>query len=63
MGNNIKEFREKKGWSQSELARQLNVHKSWVHKLETGKKEPTLRMALRMANILECRVEDIFFTN
>ncbi|WP_394548849.1 helix-turn-helix transcriptional regulator [Priestia aryabhattai] len=61
MGNNIKEFRERKGWSQAELARQLEVHKSWIHKLETSKAEPTLRMALRMADILECTVEDLFF--
>ncbi|MCD7034344.1 helix-turn-helix transcriptional regulator [Metabacillus sp. GX 13764] len=63
MGNNLKTLREKRGLSQADLARELSVSRSWVHKLETSKSEPSLRMALRIAAILECKIEDIFFLN
>ncbi|WP_191556576.1 helix-turn-helix transcriptional regulator [Metabacillus idriensis] len=61
IGNRIVEIREKKFMSQADLARELNVTRSWVNKLEKGKAEPTLRMALRIANVLDCNVEDLFF--
>jgi putative transcriptional regulator len=57
----MREVREKKGYSQAEVARKLNVSRSWINKIENGKTVPSLKMALRIANILDCKVEDLFY--
>ncbi len=53
IGQRIVEFREKKGWSQSDLARACNKDRQAIEKLENGKVNPTLYTLLEIANALE----------
>ncbi|MGE8233873.1 MAG: helix-turn-helix transcriptional regulator [Stenotrophomonas sp.] len=61
MDNRLRELREGKGWSQGELAEQLEVSRQTVNALETGKYDPSLPLAFRIARLFESRIEDIFF--
>jgi putative transcriptional regulator len=59
----MKSIRESKNLTQEQLANSLGVSRSWIEKVENGKVEPSLKLALRIANFLECSIEDIFFIN
>lgn len=61
MDNRLRELREAKGWSQGELAEQLEVSRQTVNALETGKYDPSLPLAFRIARLFESRIEEIFF--
>ena len=61
MDNRLRELREGNGWSQGELAEQLEVSRQTVNALETGKYDPSLPLAFRIARLFESRIEDIFF--
>lgn len=61
MGNNIKQLRKKFGISQAELARRLDFSRSYMNILENNVKQPNSVTALRIANILGCTLNDIFF--
>ncbi|KRG66696.1 helix-turn-helix transcriptional regulator [Stenotrophomonas terrae] len=61
MDNRLRELREAKGWSQGELAEQLEVSRQTVNALETGKYDPSLPLAFRIARLYESRIEEIFF--
>lgn len=53
IGQRIIEFREQKGWSQSDLARACNKDRQAIEKLENGKVNPTLYTLHEIANALE----------
>lgn len=53
IGQRIIEFREKKGWSQSDLARACNKDRQAIEKLENGKVNPTLYTLFEVATALE----------
>lgn len=61
MNNRLRELRETKGWSQGELAERLDVSRQTVNALETGKYDPSLPLAFRIARLFDARIEDIFF--
>lgn len=61
MDNRLRELREARGWSQGELAEQLEVSRQTVNALETGKYDPSLPLAFRIARLYESRIEEIFF--
>ncbi|MBN8791829.1 MAG: helix-turn-helix transcriptional regulator [Stenotrophomonas nitritireducens] len=61
MNNRLRELRETKGWSQGELAERLEVSRQTVNALETGKYDPSLPLAFRIARLFDARIEDIFF--
>ena len=60
MDNRLRELREAKGWSQGELAEQLEVSRQTVNALETGKYDPSLPLAFRIARLFGLRIEDVF---
>lgn len=60
MNNRLRELRERHGWSQGALAEQLEVSRQTVNALETGKYDPSLPLAFRIARLFEARIEDIF---
>ena len=60
MNNRLRELREHQGWSQAELAQRLEVSRQTVNALETGKYDPSLPLAFRIARLFEGRIEDIF---
>ncbi len=53
IGQRIIEFREQKGWSQSDLARACNKDRQAIEKLENGKVNPTVYTLHEIANALE----------
>ena len=61
MDNRLRELREAKGWSQGELAERLEVSRQTINALETGKYDPSLPLAFRIARLYESRIEEIFF--
>ncbi len=60
MNNRLRELRDAHGWSQGELAERLDVSRQTVNALETGKYDPSLPLAFRIARLFEGRIEDIF---
>ncbi len=56
----LRELRERQGWSQGELATRLDVSRQTVNALETGKYDPSLPLAFRIARLFRTRIEEIF---
>ncbi len=60
MNNRLRELREQRGWSQGRLAEQLDVSRQTINALETGKYDPSLPLAFRIARLFDTRIETIF---
>ena len=56
----LKELRQKKGYTQSQLADMLGIKRQAVYDIESGRYLPNTLIALRLAKILDVAVEDIF---
>ena len=59
MNNRLRELRELHGWSQGELAERLDVSRQTINALETGKYDPSLPLAFRIARLFRKRIEDL----
>lgn len=60
MNNRVRELREAKGWSQGDLGQQLDVSRQTINAIETGKYDPSLPLAFRIANLFRKSIETIF---
>ena len=60
MKNRLRELRAARKWSQADLAERLEVSRQTVNALETGKYDPSLPLAFRIARLFACRIEDVF---
>ena len=60
MLNNLKVLRAMRDWSQSDLAERLAVSRQSVNAIETGKYDPSLPLAFRIAELFELPIEEIF---
>lgn len=60
MRNRLKVLRAERDWSQAELAERLAVSRQTVNSIETGKYDPSLPLALRIARLFAQPVESIF---
>ena len=60
MNNRLRELRETRGWSQGALAEQLLVSRQTVNALETGKYDPSLPLAFKIARMFGEPIEAIF---
>lgn len=60
MKNTVRGLRTERGWTQAELAEKLGVSRNSVNAIETGRYEPSLGLALKIARLFGERVEDIF---
>ena len=60
MNNRMRELREAQGWSQGELGERLEVSRQTINALETGKYDPSLPLAFRIARLFSLRIEDVF---
>ena len=60
MKNKLKVLRAERDWSQAELADQLAVSRQTVNALETGKYDPSLPLAFKIAELFGSRIEDVF---
>ena len=63
MTNRLRVLRAERGWSQGELATRLGVSRQTVNAIETGKYDPSLPLAFRIAAVFAGRIEDIFSPN
>lgn len=60
MKNLLRELRAQRGWSQADLAKQLDVSRQSVNAVETGKFDPSLPLAFRIARVFDMSIESIF---
>ena len=60
MDSRVRELREAQGWSQGELAERLAVSRQTVNAIETGKYDPSLPLAFRIARLFRAPLETIF---
>jgi len=58
--NRLRVLRAEKGWSQADLADRLEVSRQSVNAIETGKYDPSLPLAFKIAKIFEAPIEQIF---
>lgn len=63
MKTKLRVLRAERSWSQGELAERLGVSRQTVNAIETGKYEPSLALAFKVANLFGQRIEDIFEPN
>lgn len=60
MKNRLKVLRAERDWSQQDLAERLEVSRQSVNAIETGKYDPSLPLAFRIADLFGMRIEEIF---
>jgi putative transcriptional regulator len=58
--NRLKDLRAERNWSQKDLAHRLEVSRQSVNALETGKYDPSLPLAFRIADLFATPIEEIF---
>ena len=60
MNNRLKVLRAERDWSQADLAERLEVSRQSVNAIETGKYDPSLPLAFRIARLFDLPIEAIF---
>ena len=60
MKNRLRELRAQRGWSQAELAERLDVSRQSVNAIETGRYDPSLPLAFKIARMFGQSIEAIF---
>jgi putative transcriptional regulator len=60
MKNRLRVLRAERGWSQADLAQRLEVSRQSVNAVETGKFDPSLPLAFKLARLFETTIEAIF---
>jgi putative transcriptional regulator len=60
MNNRLKVLRAERNWSQADLAEQLGVSRQTVNALETGRYDPSLPLAFKIARVFSQPIESIF---
>ena len=60
MENRLRVLRATRGWSQADLAERLEVSRQSVNAIETGKYDPSLPLAFRIAELFELPIENVF---
>lgn len=60
MKNQLKVLRAERNWSQADLADKLSVSRQSVNAIETGKFDPSLPLAFKLARLFNLPIESIF---
>jgi len=60
MENRLKSLRAEKSWSQAMLGTHLEISRQSVNAIETGRYDPSLPLAFKIARLFDCKIEDIF---
>ena len=60
MKNRLRVLRAERNWSQADLADRLEVSRQSVNAIETGKYDPSLPLAFKLARLFETPIEGIF---
>jgi putative transcriptional regulator len=61
--NALRVLRAERGWTQADLAERLDVSRQTVNAVETGKYEPSLSLAFKVARLFGRRIEEVFETD
>ncbi|MBU0711429.1 helix-turn-helix transcriptional regulator [bacterium] len=60
--NNLKRYRfDNNQLTQEKMAEALDVSRQTIIAIESGKFNPSVKLALKMANLFQCRIEDLFY--
>ena len=60
MKNRLRILRAERSWSQADLAERLDVSRQSVNAIETGKFDPSLPLAFKLARLFDTTIEAIF---
>ena len=60
MNNRLKVLRAERNWSQGDLADKLEVSRQSVNAIETGRYDPSLPLAFKIADVFDMPIETIF---
>ena len=60
MKNRIPKLRAERAWTQADLALRIGVSRQTINAIETGKFDPSLPVAFRIAKLFNLRIEDVF---
>jgi putative transcriptional regulator len=60
MKNRLRVLRAERDWSQADLAKALEVSRQSVNAIETGKFDPSLPLAFKLARLFNLKIEEIF---
>ena len=60
MNNRLRVLRAERNWSQGEVAQRLEVSRQSINAIETGKYDPSLPLAFKLARLFQLPVEQIF---
>jgi putative transcriptional regulator len=58
--NRLPELRAERAWTQAEVAQLVGVSRQTINAIETGKFDPSLPVAFRLARLFELKLEEIF---
>jgi len=58
--NRLRVLRAERNWSQADLAERLQVSRQSVNAIETGRFDPSLPLAFKLAKLFDARIEEIF---
>ncbi|MDQ1032910.1 helix-turn-helix transcriptional regulator [Streptomyces phaeochromogenes] len=60
MKNRITDLRAERGWTQADLAQRAGVSRQTINAIETGRFDPSLPLAFRLAKLFDLRIEELF---
>lgn len=60
MKNRIPELRADRAWTQADVAQRIGVSRQTVNAIETGKFDPSLPVAFRLARLFNLSIEEVF---
>jgi len=60
VNNRLEEFRTRNGWTQQELADRVDVSRQTIISLESGRYNPSILLAFRLARLFKLQIEDLF---
>lgn len=60
MKNRLRVLRAERNWSQAELAQKLEVSRQSINAIETGKYDPSLPLAFKLARVFNTTIEAVF---
>ncbi|MBD0839386.1 MULTISPECIES: helix-turn-helix transcriptional regulator [unclassified Streptomyces] len=60
MKNRITDLRAERGWTQADLAQRAGVSRQTINAIETGRFDPSLPLAFRLAKLFDMRIEELF---
>ena len=61
MNNRLRELRAVHRWSQADLADRVDVSRQTINSIETGRYEPSLPLAFKLADVFGQPIESLFF--